>query len=440
MKDGSINSLERLLKPCLPDDFMSSVWGKTHKHIRGWQGKFAHLLPWDGLNEILERHPLDGKSLPASSYLRYAPSARQRTPIPRLLPNELTKQLRRGATLVLDAADELFEPLRELAESLEYHFHEHIQINAYAGWQTTRGFDLHFDDHDVFILQVTGRKHWSVYGMTKPYPLAQDRATSEKPEGEPVWEEMLEDGDLLYIPRGWWHVAVPQAEPTLHLTVGVHNRTGIDLLRWLVNRMIRSAAFRQDLPRFSSTTEQTVHMNELKKQMLAEWDELLLKNFFDQMDAAAEARPSLNLPLSALKESFGLTERTLVRLNTPRPINFIEEDGVLKFSCNKKRWQFALEASPLFSALEERRVCSVSELGEAAKGQLDAKTVHAFLCELLFHGLIVIVEYELFNHGLKLFLLLGTISRQRRESLRNSLDRRILAAARISSGVGCESL
>ncbi|MDT4898967.1 MAG: hypothetical protein QOH25_4044 [Acidobacteriota bacterium] len=380
---------------------MSSAWGKTYKHIRGWQGKFAHLLPWDRLNETLERHrldfprlrlALDGKSLPASSYLRYTSSARQRTPIPRLLPAELTKQLRRGATLVLDAADELFEPLRELAEGLEYLFHEHIQINAYAGWQTTRGFDLHFDDHDVFILQVAGRKRWSVYGMTKPYPLAQDRVASAKPKGEPVWEEMLQDGDLLYIPRGWWHVATPQAEPTLHLTVGVHNRTGVDLLRWLVSRMIRSAAFRQDLPRFSSTTEQQAHMNELKEEMLAEWDELLLKRFFDQSDAAAESRPRLNLPSIATNESFGLTERTLVRLTAPRPINFIKEDGVLKFSCNKKRWQFAVEALTLLRTLEERRVCSVSELCEAAQDKLDSKTVSAFLCELLFHGLIVFVE------------------------------------------------
>jgi ribosomal protein L16 Arg81 hydroxylase len=401
MKDGSINTLERLLKPCLPADFMSSAWGKTYKHIRGWQGKFAHLLPWNRLNETLERHrldfprlrlALDGKSLPASSYLRYANSARQKTPIPRLLPAELTKQLRRGATLVLDAADELFEPLRELAEGLEYHFHEHVQINLYAGWQTTRGFDLHFDDHDVFILQVTGRKRWSVYGMTKPYPLAQDRAASAKPETNPIWEEMLQDGDLLYIPRGWWHVATPQAEPTLHLTVGVHNRTGVDLLRWMIGRMTKSATFRQDLPRFSSMAEQQAHMNELKQEMLAEWDELLLKRFFDQMDEEAQPRPRLNLPLIAMNERFGLTEHTLVRLTAPRPINFIEEDGVLKFSCNKKRWQFTGEALPLLRALEERRVCSISELCEAANGQLASETVRAFLCELLFHGLVAIVR------------------------------------------------
>lgn len=178
MKDGSTYNLGKLLEPCLPDEFLRSTWGKTYRYIQGWRGKFAYLLPWDQFNTILTEHRLDfprlrlardGKSLPASSYLKHTRSARQTTAIPRLLSEELTKQLRQGATLVLDAVDELFRPLRELAEALEYFFHEHVQINAYAGWQTARGFDLHFDDHDVFILQVAGRKRWKVYGMTEAY-------------------------------------------------------------------------------------------------------------------------------------------------------------------------------------------------------------------------------------------------------------------------------
>src|SRR5205085_4854314 len=219
--NGSINTLEKLLEPCLPDEFLQTTWGKTYRHIVGRRGKFAHLLPWNRLNEILGEHRLDfprlrlarsGKSLPASTYLRYARNVRQRTTIPRLQSSELTKQIREGATLVLDAVDELNPPLREVAEGLEYFFRERIQINAYAGWHVEKGFDLHFDDHDVFILQVTGRKCWRVYGMTKPYPLPQDRSSAEKPEGDPVWEGILTDGDLLYIPRGWWHIAEPLAE------------------------------------------------------------------------------------------------------------------------------------------------------------------------------------------------------------------------------------
>ena len=50
---------------------------------------------------------------------------------------------------------------------------------------------------------------------------------------------LLEAGDLLYIPRGWWHVAMPLDEPTLHLTVGVNNLTGADFLRWFADRLRR---------------------------------------------------------------------------------------------------------------------------------------------------------------------------------------------------------
>ncbi|HEV7376278.1 MAG TPA: cupin domain-containing protein [Pyrinomonadaceae bacterium] len=402
MKDGSINSLEKLLEPCPPEEFLHSTWGKAHRYIQGRRGKFARLLPWDQLNEILMQHrldfprlrlALDGKSLPASSYLKHTRNARQTTVIPRLLSDELTKQLREGATLVLDAVDELFRPLRELAEGLEYFFHEHVQVNAYAGWQTSRGFDLHFDDHDVFILQVAGRKRWKVYGMTKPYPLAQDRNLIEKPTAGPIWEGMLEDGDLLYMPRGWWHLAEPLAEPTLHLTVGVHNRTGMDFLRWMVERVgKKSASFRQDLPRFSSASDQQAHMNQLRTELLTGWDESLLKSYLDNYDAMAEPRPCVGLPWSVIDKSLIPSKDALVRLTAPRPINYVVEDAVLKFSCNKKLWRVAAETHSIFHRLEDKCVCSVAELCASVSGKIDEQAVCAFLGEMIFHGLIAVVE------------------------------------------------
>jgi hypothetical protein len=401
MKDGSTHSLLKLLEPCPPDEFLSSTWGKTYSHIEGWRGKFAHLLPWNRLNEILQQHrldfprlrlALDGKSLPASSYLKHTRNVRQKTSIPRLLSGELTRQLREGATLVLDAVDELYSPLRELAEGLEFVFHEHVQINLYAGWQTSRGFDLHFDDHDVFILQVAGRKRWKVYGMTEPHPLAQNRGSIAKPEDKPLWEETLQDGDLLYLPRGWWHLAEPLAEPTLHLTVGVHNRTGLDLLRFLTESMGRSAAFRADLPRFSTVSDQQAHMNQLKAELLARWDEHLLKSYLDNYDALAEPRPLVDLPRSVMDKRLIPADRALVRLTAPRPINFIMEDGVLKFSCNKKLWRVASETLAIFRRLEDKRTCSVRELCECVEDKIDAQSVRTFIGEMVFHNLMAVVE------------------------------------------------
>jgi ribosomal protein L16 Arg81 hydroxylase len=399
------DQLAKLLEPCLPEDFLRSSWGQTYKHVRGRRGRFSHLLPWERLNEILKRHRLDaprlrltqdGKAVASSSFIRHVQSGRQRLTIPRLLPVELTAQLRRGATLVLDAVDELYQPLQELAEGLESAFHEHVQINAYAGWRTSRGFDLHWDDHDVFILQVAGRKRWSIYGMTRPYPLVRDVETAQKPTSVPLWEGTLEDGDLLYIPRGWWHVALPLDEPTLHLTVGIHNRTGLDLLRWMSERLREREDFRKDLPRFATRAERAAHMARLRDQLLDEWGGDILDRFYQDEDANAPSRPQLNLPWSVTPEIVPPDGEALVRLNAPRRLDLKrdaqqDDKDVVEFSCQGKRWRFAAEAISILRPLVERRVCSVNELCEAAKGTLDERTVRAFLGELILHGLLAVV-------------------------------------------------
>jgi hypothetical protein len=392
--------LEKILEPCRREEFFASSWGKSFTRVKGWAGKFQQLMPWYELNEILRRHRLDfprlrlmrdGQRVPVSSYILHATNARTKTSIPRLLPAELTRHLREGATLVLDAVDELYRPIEELAEGLEYIFREHVQVNMYAGWQTSRGFDLHWDDHDVFILQVTGRKLWRIYGETRRHPLAGDKAEKPADVDKPLWEEMLEDGDLLYIPRGWWHVAFPQEEPTLHLTVGIHNRTGLDLARFVTERLRESEAFRQDLPRFASLEERRAHVSGLRAEILRAFDDDSLDRYLREHDEAATARAHLSLPWSGTKAV--LPEgHARVRSLAPRPVEIKVEGGAIEFSCLKKRWRFAEDAQPVLKPLMERRVCAVAELVEAARGGLEERQVRLFLSELIAHGLVALVE------------------------------------------------
>ena len=395
------SSLSRLLEPHTAEEFLASSWGQTFRHIRGRRGRFAPLLSWERLNDILRQHRFDfprlrlmreGKSLPASSYLRYTSGARRKAPIPRLQPVKFAAALRAGATLVLDAVDELNEPLEELAAGLELIFHERVQINSYSGWHTSRGFDLHWDDHDVFILQVAGRKRWSIYGETRPHPLAGELG-NPKPSGAPVWTETLEDGDFLYVPRGWWHVAEPLDEPTLHLTVGIHKRTGLDLLQWLAGRLRQSEVFRQDLPRLASPAERVAHTKRLAAELLAAWDDgNLLERYFSELDALAEPRAQLSLPWSATAHVVPPGADARVRLLAPRPLDLKVADGIVEFSCHKKRWRFAADALPLLRRLADARVCSIGELCAAAQGRLDERTVRAFLGELIGHGLVAVVK------------------------------------------------
>ena len=389
--------LEHLLSPLTVDEFLTNFWGQTFKHVPGAPDKFAHLLPWQRLNEALEQHRLDfprirltrdGERLQPSSYITHRNLGKKR--VSRLRYDKLTHELNSGATLVLDAVDELYEPLRTLAEALELFFHERIQINAYASWRTSRGFDLHWDDHDVFILQVTGRKHWMIHGMTLAYPLAGD-PKEPKPTEPPLWDQILETGDLLYIPRGFWHVAYPLNEPTLHLTVGVHNRAGLDLLRWLVNRMRSREMFRMDLPRFATREAIEAHLLQMRGELLAEWDDDILNRYFADLDASAVSRPRLSLACVPIAGSLPSGDM-LVRLLAPRPLDLKVESGVIHFSSQRKDWRLAIEALPILRHLDKHRVCSVSELCEVAKSEVDERRVKIFLKELVMNGLLAIVE------------------------------------------------
>jgi hypothetical protein len=392
-----LESLARMLAPYAPEEFLDSSWGVNFLHVRGGAGRFARMMPWGRLSEILSRQRLDfprlrlvrdGKSLPVSTYLRHTTSGRQKTAIPRLKSAELARELREGATLVLDAVDELSEPIEELSKGLELLFRERVQVNLYAGWQTSRGFDVHWDDHDVFILQVTGRKRWSVYGQTRPYPLVNDIEKAQKPEHEPLWEGTLEDGDLLYIPRGWWHVAVPLAEPTMHLTVGVHNRTGLDFLRWLSEHVRACETFRRDLPRLASASERAAHAARLREELLAAWDDSAVERFYEDLDARAEPRARVVLPWVATPGAAPPEASTVVRLLAPRPFRLEAAVGVVEFDSMGQHWRFAEDALPVLRALAERRACTVAELCESARGRVAPETVRAFLVELAYKGFV----------------------------------------------------
>jgi hypothetical protein len=203
--------LSTLVEPVSADDFLASYWQQRHLFCRGTANRFGALLPWPVFNGILARHwretyrfrlTKEGRDLDLASYADVEGTT------PRIRPKDVTEALRCGATLAFHAIDEIHEPLTRIAESFERLFGASTQINVYAGWRALHGLAVHRDDEEVFVLQVDGRKRWRLHGFAQP-----DSATT--------FDRVLEPGNLIYMPRGCYHVAVPMDEPTLHLTIGI---------------------------------------------------------------------------------------------------------------------------------------------------------------------------------------------------------------------------
>jgi len=395
-------TLDGLLAPSSSQQFLDSKWGKTFAYFPGKRGRFSALFPWSELNRILRQHRLDvprlrlamqGKPVSADAFLSYRTARRGLgVRIPSINPVELTRRLRQGATLIVDGVDELCEPVTTLAENLESVFRVRIQVNLYAGWRTSHGFDVHWDDHDVIILQVSGRKQWKVYRMTRPFPMKNDIEPNTEPPESPLWEGVLNDGDALYIPRGWWHVAIPMDEPTLHLTIGIHNPRGVDLISWFADRLRTNEDVRRDLPRFAPLAERAAYLERLRQSLLQAWKPELLEEFFAHRDLGSSGRPRFGFPWSATEGV--LPETGFLTWTSPRPavLESRNDAGEFSIACNGQKWRFAAGARPILERLLDRKPHAISEL--ESLGTDPAVTI-AFLGELVTHGLVSVAGSSL---------------------------------------------
>ncbi len=201
-----------------------------------------------------------------------------------------------GATIVLQGLHRLWPPLIDFVRQAVDELGHPVQANAYITPPDSRGFDAHYDVHDVFVLQTSGQKRWVVHEPVYAHPLAsqpwtQHRAAiTERMTGEPVIDTVLTAGDVLYLPRGWVHSAQATDTTSIHLTIGVSAMTGIDVARAVVDQLAEIDTFRRSLPMGGDPTGHDEAVARVTKVM-AEMVELL-RDDAAALSAGAAARLS----------------------------------------------------------------------------------------------------------------------------------------------------
>ncbi|MEV6545429.1 cupin domain-containing protein [Streptomyces sp. NPDC051665] len=354
------------------DEFLAQVLHRRYRHIPAAIPNPGELITWDDVNTILATHRLEpprfrlsanGEMLPAHRYT--APvTTRRHTVWQRLHPTELHDRLAEGASLVIDAVDELHPPIGRAAMELEQWLRTGVQTNLYASFTAREGFGVHWDDHDVVVIQVDGAKRWKLYGPTRTAPMYKDTDEPEPPPEEPAAELVLRPGDMLYLPRGWWHsVAASEGEHSLHLTFGIQTTTGAQLLSWLADDLRRHDVLREDLPVHATAAQQATYLERLRREVTtALEDPGLLGRYTAMRDTTdlTRLRPSLPHITGLLPADPDIRIRlTSSRAQiSPAP----DGDGVIFRACDNE-WELAKEALPLLQRLTSAAPGTVS-LGE----------------------------------------------------------------------------
>jgi lysine-specific demethylase/histidyl-hydroxylase NO66 len=146
-----------------------------------------------------------------------------------------------GATIILNSlqnsAPSMFQWLRQAEAELRHP----VQVNAYLTPPNSQGFGVHYDTHDVFVVQLEGRKHWRIWtDAAAPSPLPHEKS-KRNPDltGNPLFlDEVIEEGDIIYLPRGYYHEARSVDAISLHVTLGVPVFRRIDALKAIFDEVV----------------------------------------------------------------------------------------------------------------------------------------------------------------------------------------------------------
>jgi hypothetical protein len=252
------SGLEALLAPIGIDDFFERYWEQQYLHLpRRSPGYYGSLLTAAELEKIVSnpdaRFPAlqlarGGGYLSPSIYTRDEKFGSETfTGVPDL--QRIGTEYRNGASIVLPALHRTCPALKELCARLRSQLDHVPHANVYITPGNAAGFTPHYDVHEVFVLQIAGRKRWSLYPPILQLP---HRSEPFSPQGyvvpQPMAQMELGAGDLLYLPRGFIHSAATSDSYSAHVTIGISVFTWSDLIRDLHDTSPEDLRLRQALP------------------------------------------------------------------------------------------------------------------------------------------------------------------------------------------------
>jgi hypothetical protein len=298
------------------------------------------------------------------------PRARYRSEDGRVRPESLEALVAEGVSLVVTGIDDELPAIGRLTGALERTLGHTVWCNAYFTHGRGGALAPHYDDHDVLVLQIYGKKRWFLHGSPSPSPI--ERSPEGQDFGPPLSDLLIESGDVLYLPRGEVHHASVEGELSWHLTFGIDTRRGVDFVASLLERAAHDQAFREDLTRLGGTSAMLEKEAELKARLHALVDRASLASFLDRDDAERPARASSQAPGASPR--FGEKSRVFPLIR--RTFTLPEGEGPARLRLAGRDLETSRAALEVLATLVAKSSATVTELRgrtpEPERGSLEA--------------------------------------------------------------------
>jgi ribosomal protein L16 Arg81 hydroxylase len=337
------------------EEFFRDIYQRRHFVSQVDSSLKPYLPTWDQFNQYLNDHSHSSpRMLVVNDMVQYQDSvfySEQHAlgyAHTRLRTAELYKQLRSGSTIALDSIHEVIPPLKELQRRMAAIFSCNVNMKGFITCRRQEeAFGMHWDNWDAFIVQLHGRKHWKIYGFTRKAPIrATDIVACEKPR-DPIWEGVIEEGQIVYLPRGYWHRVEGVDVTSLHIAICLHCTTGIDFLHWIASQLQSHEFLRENLPRPGEDLRS--YAAQVKAAFAAFDFEAAVPQFMTSQEDKLRSDPTLTLPIGLPDPE--MRASTSIRF-APFKVSVTESDSAtLQLRGGGRNWSVARDLAPLIERL-----------------------------------------------------------------------------------------
>jgi cupin superfamily protein len=279
------STLTELVAPLPEPGFLQLLQERKLTLLRGGNAPaYAEILSWNAL-----RHLIDSGEYPrGQDHFRIANES-----IP-LAPDRWTNGgeadiakleacLAEGNSLIITHIEPFVPPLAALCADIKSRLKEQV----YAGVIVTSGkdgaFKLHYDFEDLIIVQTEGTKRWQIFGPAVPNPI-RGIPKQSAPENAPIFDEVLEPGDILFVPAGNWHHCEAGPGRSVHLGIFILPPTGWHGVRKLLSPLIAEEIFRTPLTRLASASELAALEADAKNRLIEKIGQLKFSELLSEWD------------------------------------------------------------------------------------------------------------------------------------------------------------
>ncbi|CAN0620635.1 Cupin 4 family protein [Burkholderia multivorans] len=350
---------------------------------------------WRDVNEIFERSDVISKDFklsyngirPKEEYVeRYLDVGTLRY---RLIKPVVYDYLRKGATLISNKIrnePKIYQFSRKIAE----YTRRRVVSSAYVAFGTKDSYRSHWDTRDVFAIQIIGRKRWVLYEPSLELPLytqqSRDYEHMYPCPTEVYMDVILEAGDVLYIPRGWWHNPLPLGEGTFHLALGTFPAYAIDYLSWVLSLMPDFLSARKALDSWEGDRDVIEGVARDVSEFIA--DEVNYRRFMGEFVGGLRVESPLAIEILGNDSSEAASNKMRFRLATHVPKHGLRDRYVL---ANGAKVNLSDQILPIIAAIANEPGVNVADL-ISRNPELDGEKLKGLIFDLCRQDVLEIIR------------------------------------------------